>query len=117
SPDTFRGRAESLLAILERIQQPGMPSLARLKRDLEAEPPIRGNGLARCTRRCDRQRAVKITIRIRGTKPLPPLRPFGGDLAAAYDVARFHLENIGKVASQPDFHLKAHRLALLLVDL
>src|SRR5215467_4393029 len=109
-PDTIARRVKLLLAILERIEQAGMPSLARLKRDLEAEPSIGGNGLARCTRHCDRKRAVKIAVRIRGTKPLPPFRPFGGDLAAAYDLARLHLENVGKLASQRDFELKAHWL-------
>src|SRR5262249_16736818 len=72
-PDTIAGRVTPRLATLERIQQAGMPSLARRKRDLEAESSIGGNGVARCTRHCDRQRAVKITVRIRGTKPLPPL--------------------------------------------
>src|SRR5262245_2395960 len=116
-PDTIARRMKLLLAILERIQQTGMPSLARLKRDLEAEPSIGGNGLARCTRYCDRQRAVKITVRIRGTKPLPALRPFGGDLAAAYDLARLHLEDVGKVASQRDFELKAHWLQGVVGDI
>src|SRR6266478_1712562 len=115
-PDTIARRVKLLLAILERIQQAGMPSLARRKRDLEAEPPIGGNGLARCPRHCDRQRAVKITVRIRGTKLLPPLRPFGGDLAAAYDITRLHLEDVGKVAAQRDFELKTHRLQVVVGD-
>src|SRR5262249_25418245 len=105
------------LVILERIQQAGMPSLARLKRDLEAEPSIGGNGLARCTRHSNRQRTVKVPVRIRGPKPLPWLRPFRGDLATAYDVARFHLENSGKVPSQRDFELKAHRLQAVVGDI
>src|SRR5262245_63722656 len=69
-------RAQLLLAILERVGQAGVPSFARLKRDLEAEPSIGGNGLARCTRHRDRQRAVKITVRIRGTKTLKLLLTF-----------------------------------------
>src|SRR5262245_8095895 len=109
-PEAIVRCAKLLLAILERIGQAGVPSFARLKRDLEAEPSIGGNGLARCTRHCDRQRAVKIAVRIGGTKPLPPFRPFGGDLAAAYDLARLHLEDVGKVASERDFELKAHWL-------
>src|SRR5262245_31184581 len=109
-PEAIVRCAKLLLAILERIGQASVPSFARLKRDLEAEPSIGGNGLARCTRHCDRKRAVKIAVRICGTKPLPPLRPFGGDLAAAYDLARLHLEDVGKVASQRDFELKAHWL-------
>src|SRR5262245_29871952 len=72
-PDTIARRAQLLLAMLERIEQAGMTRLARLKRDLEAEPAIDGNGHARFTRHCDRKRAVKITVRTRGTKPLPPL--------------------------------------------
>src|SRR5260370_33040348 len=59
-PDTIARRVKLLLAILERIQQAGMPSLARRKRDLEAEPPICRKGLARCTRHCDRQRAAEL---------------------------------------------------------
>src|SRR2546421_6314601 len=42
-PDTIARRVKLLLAILECIQQAGMPSLAGLKRDLEAEPSIRRN--------------------------------------------------------------------------
>jgi hypothetical protein len=41
-------------------------------------------------------------------EPLPPLRPFSGDLASAYDAARLHLEDVGKVASEGDLQLKAH---------
>src|SRR5260370_19377219 len=59
-PDAIARRVKLLLAILERIQQTGMPSFAGLKRDLEAEPSIGGNGLSRCKRHCDRQAAVKI---------------------------------------------------------
>jgi hypothetical protein len=84
-PDTIVRRAKLLLAILEHIQA-DVPSLAGLKRNLEAEPSIGGNGLARCTRHGDCHRAVKIPVRIRGTKPLPSLRPFCGDLAAASSV-------------------------------
>ena len=39
-------------------------------------------------------------MRICGAKPLPRLRPFGGDLAAPNDLARFHFEDIGKVAGK-----------------
>src|ERR1700757_1920544 len=115
-PEAIVWCVKLLLGILERIGQAGVPTLARLKRDLEAEPSVGGNGLARCTRHCDRQRAVKITVRIRGTKPLPSLRPFGGDLAAAYDLARLHLEDVCKVASQRDFELKAYRLQAVVGD-
>ena len=94
--DTIMRRAESLLAILERIEQAGVPSRARLQRDLETEPPIGGNGLAHCIRHGDCHRAVKVPVRIRGPKPLPWIRPFRGDLATAYGVARFHLEEMGK---------------------
>src|SRR5260370_30273640 len=68
-PDTIARRVKLLLAILERIQQAGMPSLARRKRDLEAEPPIGGNRLARWTGHSDRQAAGKITSAIRATQP------------------------------------------------
>ena len=51
---------------------------------------------------------MKISVRIRGTEALPSLRPFRRDLAAAYDVARLHLEDVGKIASQRDFELKTY---------
>src|SRR6516165_5029825 len=53
---------------------------------------------------------MKIPVRIRSANPLPSLRPFRGDLAAAYDAARLHLEDVGKVASEGDLQLKAHGL-------
>jgi len=61
-PDAIPGRAKMLLAILERVEQAGVPSLVRLKHDVEAEPPIGGNRLARCTRDCNRHCAVKIPV-------------------------------------------------------
>ena len=115
-PNTIVRRVETLLAILERVEQAGMPSLARRKHDLEAEPPIGGNSLARCARHRDRHCTVKIPVRIRGANPLPSLRPFGGDLATAHDVARFHLEDVGKVASEGDLELKTHRLHAVVGD-
>src|SRR5262249_7466781 len=84
--------------------------LARRDRHLEAEPPIGRNRLARCARHGDCDRAVKISVRIGGTQPLTSLRPFRRDLAAAYDVAGLHLEDIGKIAAWRDFELKPHRL-------
>ena len=105
-----------LLAILERVEQAGVPSLARLKRDLEAEPPIGGNGLARCARHGGCHGTVKIPVRICGAKPLPCLRPFSGDLATAYDAARLHLEDVGEVASEGDLELKTHRLHAVVGD-
>ena len=93
-----------------------MPSLVRLKRDVEAEPPVGGDSLARCTRHRGCHGTVKIPVRIRGANPLPRLRPFSGDLAAAYDVARLHLEDVGEVASKGDLELKPHRLHAVVGD-
>ena len=115
-PDTILRRVEVLLAILERVEQAGMPSLAGFKCDVEAEPSIGGNGLARCARHGSCHSTLKILVRIHGAEPLPPLRPFSGDLATAYDTARLHLEDVGKVASEADLELKTHRLHAVVGD-
>src|SRR5215467_11451533 len=54
-------------------------------------PRSNRNGFAHCIRHGDCHRALKVPVRIRGPKPLPWIRPFRGDLATAYGVARFHL--------------------------
>src|SRR5262249_25461504 len=115
-PEAVMRRVEPLFAIRDRVEQAGVPSLARLKRDLEAEPPIGGNGLARCTRHADCHRPLKIPVRIDGTKSLPSLRPFSGNLASTYDVARLHLKDVSKITSQRDFELKTHRLHAVVGD-
>src|SRR6266446_8124560 len=109
-------RVKALLAVLQHVEQTGVPRLARLKRHFEAEPPIGENSFARCARDGDCYRAVKISVRIGGAQPLPSLRPFRRDLAAAYDVARLDLEYVGKIGSRRDFELKPHRLHAVVGD-
>src|SRR5262249_17176680 len=84
-PEAIERRPELLLTILEGIEQACVPGLTRLQRYLEAQSPIGGNRLARCMQDCDRHRTLKIPVRIGRANPLPSLRPFGGDLAAAHD--------------------------------
>ena len=115
-PDAVVRRVKALLAVFQQVEQTGVPRLARLKRHFEAEPPIGGSSLARCARHGDCYRAVKISVRISGTQPLPSLRPFRRDLAAAYDVARLDLEDVGKIGSRRDFELKPHRLHAVVGD-
>src|SRR5258708_641642 len=45
------------------------------------------------------------------------MRPFGCDPPAADNAARFHLENIGKVASDSDLELKLHSLHAVVGDI
>ena len=45
-PDAILRRVEMLLAILERVEQADVPSIVRLKRDLEAEAAVGRNSLA-----------------------------------------------------------------------
>ena len=47
---------------------------------------------------------------------LPPLRPCSSDLAAAYDVSRLDLEDVGKVASKGYLKLKTHRFHAVVGD-
>ena len=75
-----------------------MPGLTRVERHLEAEPAVGGNSLTRSTRHRNCDCAAKIAVRVGSANPLPPLGPFGGDLAAAHDAARFHLEDVGEIA-------------------
>ncbi len=86
-----------------------MPTLARLKCDVEAEPPVGRDSLARRTQHGRCHGTVELPVRICGTDPLPRFRPFRGDLATAHDAARLHLEDVGEVASEGDLELKPHR--------
>ena len=107
-PDAIVRRAEMLLAILECVEQAGVPSLVRLKHDVEAEPSVGRDGLARRVRHRGCHGTVEIPVRIRGAEPLPCLRPLSGDLATAHDAARLDLEDVGEVASEGDLELKPH---------
>src|SRR4029453_2131126 len=64
----------------------------------------------------DRHHAPKISVRVGRANPLPSLRPLCGDLAAAHDLARFHLEDVGEVATKGDLELKTYRLHAVVGD-
>src|ERR1700741_3608759 len=49
-PEAILWRVQKLLAILKRVEQAGVPSLVRLKRDLEAEPSVSRDRFAWCAR-------------------------------------------------------------------
>jgi len=87
-----------------------------LNGDLKTEPPVGKNGLARCARHQSGHGTMKIPIRIHSAKPLSSLRPLRGDLATAYDAARFNLEDVGKVGSEGDLELKTHRFHAVVGD-
>ena len=93
-----------------------MPSLVWLERNLETEPPIGRDGLARCARYRDGHCTVKIPVRVRSANLLPSLRPLSGDLAAAHDTSRLHLEDVGEIAAEGDLELKTHRLHAVVGD-
>src|SRR5947209_5861298 len=75
------------------------------------------DGVAACARHAGRDCTFEIAMRICGAKPLPRLRPFGGNLAAPNDLARFHFEDIGKVASNSNLELKPYRLHAVVGDI
>src|SRR5436309_2011170 len=70
-PDAVARRAQMMLAALQRVEEAGMPGCLRLKRNLEAEPSIGVNGLARRARDAHGHGAVKVPIRVRRAEPLP----------------------------------------------
>src|SRR5215475_8120945 len=106
--DTVIWRLEELLAIFKCVEQASMPNLIRLKRDLKTEPAVGRNSLARSTQHGNCHCAAKIPVQIQSSDLLLSLRPFGSDLAAAYDVTRLDLEDVGEVASKSYLKLKTH---------
>src|ERR1700734_2556818 len=115
-PDTMLWCVKALPAILERVEQAGVPGFTRLKRDLEAEPSVGIDRLAGRARDSYGHAAVKIPIRIRRVKPLPRLGPLRCDLPTADNLPRLDLENIGKVTPQRDLELKPHRFHAVVGD-
>src|SRR5258708_19919233 len=85
-PNAILWRVEMFLAILQRVEQATMPSLAWPKRDLEAEASVGRDSFARSARHRCCHGAVKILVRIGGAEPLPPLRPFRRHLAPPYNL-------------------------------
>src|ERR1700759_365710 len=88
-----------------------MPGGARLQIDFEAEPTVYVHCFRLATSRSDRNGAQKIGVAIAGAKLLRRLRPGGGYLAAADDVVRFYLKNVGKIATHGDLELKVDALS------
>src|SRR5262245_43668825 len=115
-PEAGARRVVVLVAVVERITQAGVPGFARGERDLKAEPSVGGNSLARSARHGHGNGAMKIPVRICRANLLPPLRPFGGDLATAHDAARLHLKHISEIASERNLKLKTYRLHAVVGD-
>ena len=59
---------------------------------------------------------VGTSHKSRHSEALSSLRPLSGDLPAAHDVARLNLKDIGKVGSEGDLELKAHRFHAVIGD-
>src|SRR5208337_5235940 len=62
------------------------------------------------------QRAHEICVTIFRAQFLFCIGPFSCDASAAYDAARFDLEDIGKVGAHGDLKLEAHRLYAVVGD-
>jgi hypothetical protein len=87
-----------------------VPCLTGFEDHLETEPAI---GIDRPRRRAGHgngQGATEVGIAIGGAQLLPRFRPLRRDSSSAHNAARFHLEDIGKVAPRRDLQLKPHAL-------
>src|ERR1700722_5454496 len=87
-----------------------MPGGTGLQIDFETEPTVCVHCFRLATGRRDRNAAEKISVAVAGAKLLRRLRPGRGYLAAADDVVRFYLENVGEIATHGDLELKVDAL-------
>ncbi len=109
-------RSRMLAVILQGIEKACMPSFSGVERDLEAETTVCIDGLFRKIMRGNYNRPAEVAVAIDCAKLLVCLRPFGCDPPPAYNVARFHLEEICKVATDGDLKLKFYRLHAVISD-
>ena len=104
------------VAICQCIEKAAMPWFTRFEGHLETEPPVGVYRFAGRPRGRDRDGSGEVTVAIGGAQMLVCFGPLRGDPATAHNVARLHLENVGKIASQRDLELKSHRLHAVVDD-
>jgi hypothetical protein len=104
------------VAICQCIEKAAMPWFTRFEGHLETEPPVGVYRFAGRPRGRDRDGSGEVTVAIGGAQMLVCFGPLRGDPATAHDLARFHLENIGKVAAQRDLELEGYRLHAIVDD-
>src|SRR4029077_18559398 len=108
--------SEAPVAIFQGVEKAAMPDFPRIKADVEGQSAIGILCLGRAMRGSGGDRADEIAVLVAGPKLLLSLRPRRGDPAAAYDLARFHLENVRKVATHRDLELEACLLHVVVGD-
>ncbi len=91
-----------------------MPRLARLQSDLKTQPPIRID--RRLSGGLDGHAAPEIGVSVGRLEALLLLGPVRGDPPAPHNFAGFDLENVGEIASNRQFELKPHVLAIVIGD-
>jgi hypothetical protein len=93
-----------------------MPDATGLQIDLEAYPAVCRHCVRPAVGRPDRHGAQKIIVAITSAKLLRLLRPCRGYLAAADNVVRFYLENIGKITAYGNLKLEVDPLHAVVGD-
>ena len=94
-----------------------MPGLPGLQRDVEAQPAIGVHRrLAVAIAGVDDHFAAEILVAIGESQRLPRLRPGRGDAAAPYDIVALYLENVGKIGTDRDLQIEAHRILTVVGD-
>src|ERR1700730_13520346 len=109
-------RTRMLVVILQGIEKACMPGFSGVERNLKAETTVCIDGRLRKIIRGNYNRPAEVAVAIDRGKLLPCLRPFGGDPPSAYNVARFHLEEIREVATDGDLKLEFYRLHAVVGD-
>src|SRR6185437_9136013 len=110
-------RRQNAISVRERIKKTAVPGRTGFEDDLEAEPAI---GIDRPTRgagHANRQGAREIAVAVGGAEFLVRFGPARRDAPAAHDMARFYLEDIGKIAARRDLQLKANALHAMIGDI
>src|SRR5262249_11668593 len=110
------GRVEVPGTIDEIVEQTAMPWLSGIDPHFETEPAIGIRHWLLLVARADLHPAHKVLVAIGGAQPLMPIRPIGGDPAAADDAIGFHLKYVGKVGTDRDLQIEPDLLAAVVGD-
>ncbi len=105
--DARVGCSEPGPAITKLIKKTAMPRLSRREPDFEANTAIRKNRARVKLANEDRKLAAEIFVAVNRPQQQLIIQPFRYDLTSADKLLLLNIKEIGKVASNNDFEIKA----------
>src|SRR6266536_1387874 len=115
--DAIARRLKMPAAILQRIQNAGVPGLPGFESDFEAEPAIGIRSFSGSSQGRNRHRPAEIAVAIGCAKSLSRRRPFRDDPPTTDNAIQFYLEDIRKVAAYRDLELELYWVHVVVGDI